>query len=74
MHNVGRVDVLQPSQQLIQKEFVVLFSEMLIAFDDRSEISVYQLRNDIDILKLLPRLGQHDTLNAHNILMFQQSS
>ena len=41
MNNLRGVNILEPSQQLIEEELVVLFSKGLIAFDDGSEVSVH---------------------------------
>jgi hypothetical protein len=45
MNNLSRMDVLQTSEQLVQKEFIMFFSERLITFYYLCKISVHHLRN-----------------------------
>lgn len=39
MENLRSVDVFQPPQELIQEELVVLWTEIIISFDDLGEHS-----------------------------------
>lgn len=41
MNDLGRVNVFQASEQLIQEKFVVFFSQRLITFDNLSQIGVH---------------------------------
>jgi hypothetical protein len=41
------MNVLEPSKQLIKEEFVVFFSERLIALDDLGQICIHHLGNNI---------------------------
>ena len=43
MNDLRRMNILQPSEQLIQEEFVVFFGQRLIAFDNLRQIRVHHL-------------------------------
>ena len=47
MNNLSGVDIFKSSQELIKEEFIVLFSERLLTFDDLSEIRVHHFRDNI---------------------------
>ena len=50
MDDLGRVDVLESSQELVEEKLVVLFGERLLTFDDLGEVSVHHFRNDVSKL------------------------
>ena len=72
MDYLGGVDVFKPSQQLIQEEFVMFFSQWLLAFDDRCEIGVHHLRYHVHILEIFPRFREDDCLDIDDVLMFEE--
>lgn len=47
MNNLRGVNILEAPQQLIEEELVVFLSKRLITLDNRSEIGVHHLGNDI---------------------------
>ena len=53
MDDLSWVDILEPSEKLIEEEFVVLFGEGLITFDDLGQVSVHHLGNDITELEVI---------------------
>ena len=69
MDNLSRMNILQSSDQLIQKEFIMLFSQGLVTLDDGCQIGVHHLRNHIHILKLLTGFWEGNGFNVDDILV-----
>lgn len=61
------MDVLEPSQHLVQEELVVLWSEVIIGLDDLMQVGLQQLKDDKDIPVGGGRGGEDDVLDLHNV-------
>lgn len=79
MDNLGRMDVLESSEQLIEEEFVMLLGEGLVRLDDGGEVGVHHFRNDVSelcqklhIFELLSGLRQDDGFYVDDVFVFQQ--
>mmetsp|Transcript_7318 Transcript_7318/g.14538 ORF Transcript_7318/g.14538 Transcript_7318/m.14538 type:complete len:368 (-) Transcript_7318:243-1346(-) len=70
MHDIGRVEVLQSTQDLIREISDVVVGKGLGGANDAVEVGVHQVCDDVDILELgLALRALHDVLNADNILV-----
>ena len=47
------MDVLQPSQDLVEEELTVLIGELLVALDYSRQVGLHQFRNNVNIFKVL---------------------
>ena len=47
MDYLGRVDVFEASEELVEEKFVVFLCQRLVTLDNLSEVSVHHFRNDI---------------------------
>ena len=67
MDDVGRVHVLEASQDLVDEELDVVVAEVLRTLDDRGEVGVHQVGHHVQVVEGLARLGQHDRVEAHDL-------
>lgn len=72
MDNLCGVDVLESSQQLVEEKLVVFLSEGLLALDDLCKVSIHHFGNDVNVLELFSGLGQNDSLDVDDILVFEK--
>mmetsp|Transcript_7065 Transcript_7065/g.28699 ORF Transcript_7065/g.28699 Transcript_7065/m.28699 type:complete len:582 (-) Transcript_7065:145-1890(-) len=71
--HVRGVNVLEPSQQLVEEELVVLVRQVVVRLDDLVEVRLHELEDDEDVLEL-PRVGrEHDVLHLHDVGMLQHA-
>lgn len=47
MNDLGGVDVFEASQELVEEELIVFFSEGLVALDDLSEVCIHHFGDDV---------------------------
>jgi hypothetical protein len=67
MDDVSRMHVLQTSEDLINEKLNMAVAKRLWALYDRSQISVHQFRDDIDVIECLSRFRQHHGFVAHDL-------
>mmetsp|Transcript_26258 Transcript_26258/g.56914 ORF Transcript_26258/g.56914 Transcript_26258/m.56914 type:complete len:203 (-) Transcript_26258:791-1399(-) len=73
MEHVGRMDVLQSSEELVQKVLDVIKGERLLRVDDPMKIGLHQLVANVDVVEVfdVPRKGRHHVGNTNNIFMME---
>ena len=63
MQNTTRVDVLEPTQDLVEEELDVFIAESLVRFDDLSQICLHKVRDNIKFVEVLQGLWLQDALD-----------
>lgn len=67
VNNVGRMHVLHTSEDLVDEELDVAVTERLWTLYDGRQISIHQIRYDIEVVKGLPRSGKHNGIYAEDL-------
>ena len=73
MEDLGRVHILEPAQQLVEEELVVLRREVVVGLDDLVQIRLHQLEDHVDVPELPRRRRQHDVLDVDDVGVAQQA-
>ena len=73
VEDLGRVHILEPAQQLVEEELVVLRREVVVGLDDLVQIRLHQLEDDVDVAELPRRRRQHDVLDVDDVGVAQQA-
>jgi hypothetical protein len=66
------MDVLERTEKLVKEKLVMLRCEVIIGSDDLMEIRLHELENNIYILELPPRRGEHYVLDLYYVRMTEQ--
>jgi hypothetical protein len=66
------MDVLERTEKLVKEKLVMLRCEIIIRSDDLMEIRLHELENNIYILELPPRRGEHYVLDLYYVRMTEQ--
>lgn len=73
MEDTRRVNVLQPTEHLVQEELMVLRCQVIVGLDHLVQIGLHQLENNKNVLKIARRGGQHDVLDLYDVRVAQQA-
>lgn len=72
MKYITSMDVLESTEKLVKEKLVMLCCEVIIRSDDLMEIRLHELENNIYILELPPRRGEHYVLDLYYVRMAEQ--
>jgi hypothetical protein len=73
MKDICRVDVLQPSQDLVHKELDMIIREGLVRLDDLGQVCLHQLTYYVYLFEIGLRLRLQYCLHSDDIIMLKQS-
>ena len=71
VNNIGRVDVLQPPQYLIQKVADVFLTQLLVRIDNPMEVTFHEVKHNIYVLG---KGGKGERKRELNAIMYHHSS
>lgn len=66
------MNVLHPSEQLIQEELMMFWCKIIVRFYDLMEIRLHQFKDYIDVLEFPPRRRKHNVLDLNYVWVPQQ--
>lgn len=66
------MDILEPSQQLIEEELHVVVGQRLIRLNDLCQIRLHELGNNVDLIERLSVLGLQNPLDPQDVLVLEQ--
>mmetsp|Transcript_13085 Transcript_13085/g.41375 ORF Transcript_13085/g.41375 Transcript_13085/m.41375 type:complete len:353 (-) Transcript_13085:435-1493(-) len=67
--HVGRVDVLQTTEQLVEEELIVLCCEVIVCLDHLMQVGLHKLEHHVNILVALGVVRQHDVPQLDDVGM-----
>ena len=71
MQNSSWMDVLKPSEHLVQEELYVIVWQRLIWFNDLRQICFHKLVHNIDLVKVFSGFRLQDGLDSDDIIMLK---
>ncbi len=71
MQDLRRVNVLHPSEDLVEEELTMFIGQLLRRLYDRGQISLHQLVDHVKIVKVVLRSWLLYRLNAHHLGVFR---
>ena len=72
MHNVGAVDVLESTQDLVQEVLDVVDRQRLRGVDDAVQVSLHEVLDDVYVVELLRPSGRRDDVqDADHVLVVE---
>lgn len=72
MHYTCSMHIVEPSKNLIHKELEMLSRQLLIASQNLVQISVHELKHNVNMVKFLSCHGHQNSLEVDDILMLEQ--
>ena len=72
MHYPRSMHVIDPSQNLVHKQLEMLPGQLLITSQNFMQISIHELKNNVNVVEFLSCHGHQNGLEVNDVLMFEQ--
>lgn len=71
MDDTCRMHVIQTSHNLIHEQLKMFPGQLLITSQNLMQVSVHELKHNVNIVEILSRHGHHDGLQIDDVFVFE---